>query len=118
MQAKDAVGRYGEWVAAMRLEENGLRVVDRNWRCDEGEIDIVALDGEVLAFIEVKTRTSEDFGVPAEAVTTAKQQRVRGLAQRWLATHEHPYSELRFDVCSLIKPKLGAASFEHLKDAF
>lgn len=118
MQAKDAVGQYGEWVAAMRLEENGLRVVDRNWRCDEGELDIVALDGEVLAFIEVKTRTSEDFGVPAEAVTPAKATRIRGLAQRWLAAHEHPYSQLRFDVCSLIKAKSGAASFEHLKGVF
>ncbi|MEO6712834.1 MAG: YraN family protein [Mycobacteriales bacterium] len=118
MQAKDAVGQYGERVAARRLEEDGLRVLDRNWRCDEGELDIVALHGEVLAFIEVKTRTSEDFGVPAEAVTPVKQQRIRGLAQRWLAAHEHPYSQLRFDVCTVVAQKSGSADYQHLQGAF
>jgi putative endonuclease len=118
MKAKDAVGQYGERVAARRLEEAGLRVVDRNWRCAEGELDLVAADGEVLAFIEVKTRSSEDFGVPAEAVTTAKANRIRGLAQRWLAEHEHPYSELRFDICSVLAQRSGAALFEHMPGVF
>lgn len=118
MKAKDAVGQYGERVAARRLEEAGLVVIDRNWRCDEGELDIVARDGEVLAFIEVKTRTSEDFGVPAEAVTPVKAQRVRGLAQRWLATHEHAYSDLRYDICSVMPQRAGAAQFEHLPGVF
>jgi putative endonuclease len=118
MKAKDAVGQYGERVAARHLEEAGLTVVDRNWRCDEGELDLVARDGDVLAFIEVKTRTSEDFGVPAEAVTTEKAHRIRGLAQRWLASHEHPYSELRFDICSVMHQRAGAALFEHLPGVF
>lgn len=118
MQAKDAVGQYGERVAAQRLEERGLRVIDRNWRCADGELDIVAVDGEVLVFIEVKTRSTEDFGVPAEAVTPAKATRIRGLAQRWLASHEHPYSQLRFDVCSVMPQKSGAATFDHLPGVF
>lgn len=118
MKAKDAVGQYGERVAVRRLEENGLVVVDCNWRCDEGELDIVARDGEVLAFVEVKTRTSEDFGVPAEAVTPVKAQRIRGIAQRWLAEHDQPFSTLRFDVCTVVPQKSGPAKFEHLVGVF
>src|SRR5664280_1301356 len=79
MHAKDALGRYGEDVAVRHLLDAGWQVLERNWRCRAGEIDIVARDGGVLVFCEVKTRSSALFGVPAEAVRPAKVRRIRAL---------------------------------------
>jgi putative endonuclease len=118
MRAKDGVGKYGERVAARYLEEQGLEVVDRNWRCEQGELDIVAREGDVLVFVEVKTRSSVAFGVPAEAVTRVKANRLRGLARSWLADHPHAYGGLRFDVISVLRQPAGAAHVLHLQDAF
>jgi putative endonuclease len=118
MQAKDGVGRYGEQVAVRYLEEHGLEVVERNWRCARGELDIVARDGETLVFVEVKTRSSVQFGVPAEAVTRVKANRLRYLAGSWLAEHPHSYGGLRFDVISVVRRRTGAADVLHLQDAF
>lgn len=118
MRAKDAVGAYGERVAARHLEDNGIEVIERNWRCGQGEIDIVAREGELIVFVEVKTRSSEQFGTPAEAVGWAKQNRIRGLAMTWLAQHPHPYGKLRFDVVSVLRQPAGASVVLHLRDAF
>ncbi|WP_377269202.1 YraN family protein [Peterkaempfera sp. SMS 1(5)a] len=81
---RTALGRYGEEVAARRLTEAGLTVLERNWRCREGELDIVALEGDVLAVCEVKTRHETGFQQPCEAVSRAKAERLRRLAERWL----------------------------------
>ena len=105
MKVKDELGRFGEDVAAQHLEQAGLVLVERNWRCREGEIDIVALDGTVLVFCEVKTRSGLGFGSPAEAVTPAKQRRLPVLAARWLADHPRPWAELRFDVVSVLRTR-------------
>lgn len=113
-----AVGAYGERCAFRHLIGAGLRPITRNWRCPDGEIDIIAWDGEVLAFCEVKTRRSEDFGTPAEAVVPAKARRLRGLAARWLAETGTTADELRFDVVSVHLPDAGAARIDHLKGAF
>lgn len=118
MRAKDAVGRYGEDVAARHLESAGLTVVERNWRCQDGEIDIVAMHGDVLVFCEVKTRSSVAFGVPAEAVSWAKAARIRRLAARYLAERRPPVLDLRFDVVSVLRQPRGAAFVEHLRGAF
>jgi putative endonuclease len=123
MRAKDAIGRYGEDVAARHLSDAGLTILDRNWRCRAGELDLVATDAEVLVFCEVKTRSSGAFGTPAEAVTPAKAGRVRRLAQLWLADRRDGGSseywpELRFDVVSVMRRPQGAASVEHLKGVF
>ena len=118
MRAKDAVGAYGERVAARHLEDNGIEVIERNWRCGQGEIDIVAREGEVLVFVEVKTRSSEQYGVPAEAVTRVKANRIRGLAMTWLAQHPHGYAALRFDVVSVMRQPAGASHVVHLRNAF
>ncbi|WP_327069108.1 YraN family protein [Kitasatospora sp. NBC_01302] len=83
--AHTALGRYGEEVAARRLAEQGLRVLERNWRCPEGELDIIVLDGDTVAVCEVKTRSEQGFQQPAEAIGTVKAQRLRHLAERWLA---------------------------------
>ena len=97
-RVKGAIGRFGEEVAARHLTGAGLRILDRNWRCAEGELDIVAEDGDTLVFCEVKTRSGTGFGDPAEAVTAAKSARIRRLGLRWLAAHGIGWRDLRFDV--------------------
>src|SRR5689334_3466539 len=97
----NAVGAYGERRAVQYLiYEVGMHVLARNWRCAEGEIDIVARDGEDLVFVEVKTRRVREFGPPAEAVIVAKRRRLRRLAAQWMATHAVHAREIRFDVVS------------------
>jgi putative endonuclease len=123
MRAKDAVGQYGERVAARHLTEAGLTVVCRNWRCPDGEIDLIAVEGDVLVFCEVKTRSSTSFGAPAEAVGAAKAQQVRQLALRWLAAQRRYgearfWPELRFDVVSVLRRPRGAAAVVHIRAAF
>lgn len=114
MRAKDAVGRYGEDVAAAHVRGRGWEVLDRNWRTREGELDLVALDGDELVVVEVKTRRSVAFGHPAEAVTPRKLARVRRLAALWLAAHDvHPRS-VRVDVIAVLLPVRGAAEVDHL----
>ncbi|WP_083462772.1 YraN family protein [Kitasatospora griseola] len=81
----NGLGRYGEEVAARRLTECGLCILERNWRCAEGELDIVALDGDTLAVCEVKTRSERGFQQPSEAIDQTKADRLRHLAERWLA---------------------------------
>lgn len=118
MRAKDAVGRYGEDVAARHLIDAGLVVVVRNWRCTAGEIDIIAREGDVLVVCEVKTRSSPAYGLPAEAVGPVKARRLRGLAMRYLTAERPPYAELRFDVVSVLRQRRGPALVEHLRGAF
>lgn len=123
MRAKDAVGRYGEEVAARFLLDAGLTVLERNWRCRGGELDIVATDGSALVFVEVKTRSSARFGSPAEAVVGPKAARVRRLALAWLAERRERgedafWPELRFDVISVLRSERGPATVEHLRGAF
>lgn len=84
MAKKDGVGRYGERVALRYVAERGWEVLDTNWRGKDGELDIVALDGDVLVVIEVKTRSGHGFGHPAEAVTPRKLARIKRLTGQWL----------------------------------
>lgn len=115
MLAKDAVGKYGEDLAARHFVGAGLTVLARNWRCEVGEIDIVARDGDVLVIAEVKTRTSTAYGSPAEAVTRQKAAKLRELALMWLREHPWGGGGVRFDVVSVLLPKAGAARLEHLR---
>jgi putative endonuclease len=117
-KATDAVGAYGERVAIALLIDAGLRVLDRNWRCSAGEVDIIASDGSTLVFCEVKTRRGEECGSPADAVTRSKVRRLRGLAARWLADHPDVRGPVRFDVVSVWPRRRGAAAVEHLRGAF
>lgn len=114
MRAKDAVGRYGENVAASYLARAGWQVLDRNWRGQSGELDIVALQGTELVVVEVKTRSGDGYGHPAEAVTARKLARLRRLAAQWLQAHDlHPAS-VRIDVIAVRTSLRGAAKVEHL----
>ena len=117
-KAKDAVGTYGERVAADYLVAQGMQLIDRNWRCSAGEIDIVLRDGEAIVFAEVKTRRSTGFGTPVEAVTYAKQARLRRLAAIWLAQGDERATEIRFDIVAVLPQRAGAARIEHVRAAF
>lgn len=122
MRVKDAVGRFGEEVACRYLDELGIAVIERNWRCSQGEIDIVALDGRTLVVVEVKTRSTMAFGLPAEAVTPAKAARLRRLAGRWIAEHRASaeqlgWREVRIDVVSVLRRGQGLPDVEHYRDA-
>ena len=97
-----ALGARGEQLAARWYEANGYVVLSRNWRCRDGELDIVARTGSTIVFVEVKTRSSDAFGSPAAAVTPTKQRRLRTLALLWLRAHEVHGDDLRFDVARVI----------------
>jgi len=114
-QAKDAVGAYGERVAARCLIEAGMELLERNWRSRRGELDIIARDGRTVVFCEVKTRRSVAFGGPAEAVGPAKVRRLRALAAEWLSSHPEVRGEVRFDVVCVRPQPAGAARVEHLR---
>jgi putative endonuclease len=101
-----ALGAAGEEQAARWYEANGYSVVARNWRCPDGELDLVAVRGRTLVFCEVKTRSSAAFGVPAEAVTREKQRRLRGLALAWIEAEQVRPREIRFDVASVLAGEL------------
>lgn len=109
-----AVGAYGEQLAWEHLAGLGYVLVDRNWRCEQGELDIVARDGPCLVFCEVKTRRSTAFGSPVESVTPAKAARLRRLAVAWLQAHGERAEEVRIDVIGVLSPHGAPAEVEHL----
>ncbi|MGB7449260.1 MAG: YraN family protein [Ornithinimicrobium sp.] len=113
-QARD-VGDRGEDAAAAHLRARGVRILERNWRCAHGELDIVGLDGDDVVFYEVKTRRSGRFGHPAEAVTPAKAARLRRLAGLWLSAHPHLGQDLRIDVLALRLRGAGSYQVDHLR---
>jgi putative endonuclease len=116
MRAKDAIGEYGERVAARFLVAAGWEILDRNWRCSIGELDIVARHGDALVFVEVKTRSSLAFGDPAEAVVGAKAVRLRRLAGQWIADHPGGrWSEIRIDVVAVLRSRSGPPEVRHLR---
>jgi putative endonuclease len=99
-------------------EGAGYEVLDRNWRCRDGELDLVVTRGDTLVFCEVKTRASTRFGAPFEAVTPTKQRRLRTLALRWLAAHGTHHGTLRFDVASVTRTAADELAIEVLEAAF
>jgi putative endonuclease len=114
----DAVGAYGERVAARTLVDAGMLIIDRNWSCTSGELDIVARDGQTVVFCEVKTRRTGTYGEPVDAVGAEKLRRLRALAAIWFAAHPEVRGEMRFDVISVWPQPTGPASVEHLRGAF
>lgn len=97
-----ALGASGEARAAAWYEARGYRVLARNWRVREGELDLVLARGSTVVFCEVKTRSSLAYGLPAEAVGPAKQRRLRSLALLWLRTARRAPAEIRFDVACVV----------------
>ncbi|MEV6652834.1 YraN family protein [Streptomyces sp. NPDC051219] len=115
-QARRALGQYGEDLAARRLAEAGMTVIQRNWRCRAGEIDIVARDGDALVVCEVKTRRAGAFEHPMAGVTPVKAARLRRLAERWLQDHGGPpQGGVRIDLVGVLLPRRGAPVVEHAR---
>jgi putative endonuclease len=109
------LGAYGEGLAARHLTEQGMVLLDRNWRCELGEIDLVLRDGRALVVCEVKTRSSLAFGSPLEGVTEQKAARLRRLAARWLADHAvHPH-DVRIDLVGVLVPATGGVTVDHVR---
>ena len=112
---RTALGAYGERLAATRLAEQGMVVLDRNWRCPAGEIDLVLREGDVLVVCEVKTRTNTSCGQPLEAVSAAKLARLRRLAARWVTERGVHPAEIRIDLVGVLRPRRGPAVVEHVR---
>jgi putative endonuclease len=115
VNAKDALGQQGEQLAAEYLQRAGFRILARNWRCAEGEIDIVAADRRTLVACEVKTRSGTRYGTPLEAVTRKKRSRLRRLAVCWVLANGVLCDEVRVDVVEVLKDERGNFAIEHIR---
>jgi len=113
--ARTALGRYGEAVAERHLVAQGMVLLERNWRCDEGELDLVLRDGPVLVACEVKTRSDTSFGTPHQAVGPDKLDRLRRLAERWAQSRGLNPPEVRIDLVAVLRQGKGAAAVDHVK---
>ena len=111
---KRRLGAWGETVAARHLSRQGMILLDRNWRCEAGEIDLVLRDGRVLVVCEVKTRRTDAFGPPVAAVDAVKVARLRRLAARWLHAHQAQPDDVRIDVVGVLAPHDGEVEVEHV----
>ncbi len=109
------LGNWGEELAARHLESLGMVILARNWRCRAGEIDVVALDDGTLVVCEVKTRTTDAFGIPLAAVTPVKLRRLRRLAAEWLAESAVRVRDVRFDVVGILTTSSGEPLLEHIR---
>jgi putative endonuclease len=115
MGVRQELGRDGEEAAAGYLTERGMHVISRNWRCRYGEIDIIAREGAVLVFCEVKTRRGTGFGVPLEAITATKLARMRRLAVLWLEETGGHRGPIRIDAVGVLRRPDGRLEIEHLR---
>lgn len=118
MAAKDDLGRAGEQRAASFLVQRGYEIVDRNWRCSHGELDIIAATDEILAFVEVKTRSSVEYGHPFEAIDERKRRRLWRLANAWIAAHpgQARMREMRLQAVGIIGADPATGALEYLAD--
>ncbi|MFN8146664.1 MAG: YraN family protein [Candidatus Nanopelagicales bacterium] len=115
VRAKDALGRFGEDVAVRHLEDDGYVVLDRNWRCEIGEIDIVAREHDVLVVCEVKTRSSLRHGSPFEAITERKLHRLERLGIAWMRAHSVRPRSMRIDIVAVLRPPSGPMVVDHVR---
>lgn len=114
---KDPLGDRGENIAARELRNKGYKIIVRNFRCDMGEIDIIARDGTTLVFVEVKTRT-EDVPTPEEQVNSPKQHQITKAAKFYLTRYGVPQPPARFDVIAIVWPPGRQPQIRHLENAF
>ena len=113
MARKDVLGRTGEQLAVDHLIDQGFEIIERNWRCRDGEIDIVAREGRTTVVVEVKTRGGTGYGHPLEAITPVKLARLRRLAGAWCAAHG-PVTALRIDAIAVVARRAGI-EIEHVR---
>ncbi|MCO6476913.1 MAG: YraN family protein [Phaeodactylibacter sp.] len=117
MARHNEVGKAGEALARRYLEEKGYRILEANWRYRRAEVDLIAMDGPVLVFVEVKTRGSDAFGRPEEFVTPQKEQLITDAAMEYMESIGHDW-ELRFDIISVLFRNEDDYQLEHFRDAF
>lgn len=115
---RNKLGTRGEELAVRALKKNGYHILERNFRCRSGEIDIIAQDGKTLVFIEVKTRNSTEFGHPVEAVTSKKQYRISKTALHYLSRHDLFDRDARFDVISVLTSGDNKPVIDIIRNAF
>jgi putative endonuclease len=116
MDKRKQTGRQGEEMAASYLQEKGYRVIERNWRCPIGELDLVAVDGDVLVFVEVRTRSGVRFGLAEESITPAKQSRLIELAESYLQEKSLSAQLWRIDVIAM-QMGSGLPQVKHIENA-
>jgi putative endonuclease len=114
---KRSIGNVGEDIAARFLANQGFEIIERNYRYERSEVDIVARDSNVLVFVEVKARRSRKFGEPEDAVTERKRKRLLKVAEGYLYEHKIENVECRFDVLSIFFHG-GETDIKHIKNAF
>lgn len=120
-RSRKQTGALGEQIASDWLLQQGCVLIARNWRCPEGELDIIAAEGDTLLFLEVRTRTTQGrFGTAEESVDWRKQRQVRHLAARYLSAHQHPCRRFRFDVIVVYLHRHSAdvQNIRHIRNAF
>lgn len=114
---RNDIGKLGEEIAVKFLSGKGYKILERNFRYGHGEIDIIAMDGEVLVFVEVRTKFSDKFGMPEDSVTLRKRKQLKKIASAFLETHDVNFSECRFDFIGIMfknrKPQIN-----HIENAF
>ncbi len=113
---RQALGAYGETLAARLLTtDRGMVLLDRNWRCAEGELDLVLRDGDVLVACEVKTRRGAGSGSPHEAVDPVRLERLHRLVWRWAYEHDLHPEQVRVDLVAVLRPRRGPAVLDHVE---
>jgi len=112
------LGVSGEEAAVRFLQKKRFNIIRRGFRFHRGEIDIIAYDRETLVFVEVKTRRNLECGLPEEAVTPAKQEQIRKIAEAFLAVSHLEQVPCRFDILSLLRDSEGGFRVRHIRDAF
>lgn len=117
MARQQTIGSLGEETATVFLQKSGYIILERNWRFRKAEIDIIAKDGEVLVFVEVKAKSYTYFGAPEESVSSYKENLIIDAAHQYMIKIGHDW-EIRFDIISIVFDKSKDASITHFKDAF
>lgn len=114
---KREFGQNGEKIAAEHLQARGYTIVETNWRCSKGELDLVARHGDTLVFVEVRSRHSGSTEVPFESITPTKQRKLNVLAHLYLTSHDLNPPNWRIDVIAVAFPRRGTPIIEHVENA-
>ena len=119
MTYQKRIGKIGEQIAADYLADNGYQLVGKNFNVPYGEIDLIELDGDMVVFVEVKTRTSKTFGLPEDSVTPAKLEKMQNAAVMWLQAHPDAPDDWRIDVIAiLIDHQHNVLDLQHFINAY
>lgn len=117
MASHNELGKQGEELATEYLKDQGFRIIRKNWTYGKAEVDIIASFDRYLVFVEVKTRSGTDFGLPEDFVSPSKQKRLQWAAEGYIYQYEYK-GEVRFDIVSILFDETGKFKINHIEDAF